>query len=163
MTLKPVSFAPGYFVTETGELWSELLGEARRLRLNPTTNGYLGTILVISGRKRRFNIHRLLALVFLGNPPSPSHQVRHLDGNKTNNHISNLAWGTPQENTSDSIRHGVFPRGESHANARLTACGVADIKRRLARGEGQDAIARDYGVSQVAISLIKRGKTWKTT
>jgi transposase-like protein len=46
---------------------------------------------------------------------------------------------------------------------KLTAGDVAAIRERLARGEAQRSIARDYGVSQSSICNIKRGRTWKSS
>lgn len=56
----------------------------------------------------------------------------------------------------------VRPKYENRPNAFLDASAVADIKLRLAggkRGIGAQ-LAREYGVSQMTISDIKRGATW---
>lgn len=51
-------------------------------------------------------VHRLVAQAFDGDAPSPAHtDVRHLDGNKANNVLTNLAWGTRSENMRDVLRH----------------------------------------------------------
>ena len=51
-------------------------------------------------------VHRLVCRAFHGPPPSDEHtDVRHLDGDKTNNRASNLAWGTRSENMRDAVRH----------------------------------------------------------
>jgi len=42
-------------------------------------------------------IHYLVARAFIGEPPSPSYLVIHLDGNKHNNVVENLKWVTPKE------------------------------------------------------------------
>ncbi len=61
------------------------------------------------GAKHRFQrVHRLVALAFLG-PPASDQEVRHLDGNPSNNHLENLAWGTHAENRRDQLRHGTDP------------------------------------------------------
>lgn len=60
-------------------------------------------------------VHRLVATAFLGEPPSGD-EIRHLDGNRLNPSLSNLAYGSRSENTLDSVRHG------THANASKTHC-----------------------------------------
>lgn len=53
------------------------------------------------------------------------------------------------------------PKGEFHANAKLTYRQAMEIRKRYAAGEFQVVLAKEYGVSQVSISLIIRGKTYK--
>lgn len=47
-------------------------------------------------------IHRLVAINFIPNPNNFS-QVNHIDGNKDNNHASNLEWCTAQHNITHSV------------------------------------------------------------
>lgn len=49
-------------------------------------------------KQRTIQVHRLVALAFLGDPPTPDHQVDHIDHDRQNNHVSNLRWVTRQEN-----------------------------------------------------------------
>jgi hypothetical protein len=51
-------------------------------------------------------------------------------------------------------------RGERSANARLTNEAVAQIKQRLAAGQSQYSLAREFGVSQRTILRIKQGISW---
>lgn len=52
------------------------------------------------------SLHGLVMDVFGPPKPSAKHIIRHLDGDKLNNRIENLAWGTHRENKADAIRHG---------------------------------------------------------
>lgn len=78
-------------------------GRIKNVRKNkilaPTINknGYMGYVFCQNGIKKGFRIHRLVALYFIENPYNLPY-VNHKDGNKTNNHVSNLEWCTAQEN-----------------------------------------------------------------
>lgn len=48
-------------------------------------------------------LHRQIAETFIPNPLNKP-EVHHIDGNKLNNHISNLQWVTNLENEIDPIR-----------------------------------------------------------
>ena len=64
-------------------------GAIRKLQLLP--NGYVSVILKDGGRKKRFNVHRLVAKAFLPNPNNLP-EVNHKDENKLNNYADNLEW-----------------------------------------------------------------------
>jgi len=50
-----------------------------------------------------YHVHRLVAAAFLGPPPDPfCWQVNHLDGDRENNHLTNLQYVTPAENQRHS-------------------------------------------------------------
>jgi len=50
-------------------------------------------------------VHVAVAEAFIG-PRLGDNETRHLNGDATNNALTNLAYGTPAENTADSLRHG---------------------------------------------------------
>ena len=97
---------------------------------------------------------------FVGLRP-PGKECRHLDGNKTNNRITNLAWGTGVENQHDRILHGTMMQGEEHHRAKLTNDDVLEIRRRAANGESHRVIAEDFPVIMDTISQIAKRRKWK--
>jgi hypothetical protein len=53
-----------------------------------------------------YRLHRVVALTFIENPENKE-QVNHMDGNKTNNAVSNLEWVTNQENQIHKFKTGL--------------------------------------------------------
>lgn len=49
--------------------------------------------------KKKFYVHRLVAVAFLAMPPEGQDIVNHIDSNKKNNHYTNLEWTTVKGNT----------------------------------------------------------------
>lgn len=70
-----------------------------------TGTGYPSVSLWIEGKGQRVAVHRLVALAFVPGW-SPGLQVRHMDGDRTNNNSNNLQWGTQAENEADKRLHG---------------------------------------------------------
>ena len=105
-------------------------------------------------------MHILVLETFVG-PRPEGMQCRHLDGDETNNHISNLCWGTVAENHRDKILHGTSNRGERHYGTKLKDDDVLQIRRRVASGERQRVIAEDFQVAISVVSAIVRRITWR--
>jgi len=112
---------PGYEVTKSGEVFSfghNWRGYGRRLlKQFPNEDGYLFVKMTINGKRKKYYVHKLVAAKYLPERPSPNHEIRHLDGNKTHNHYSNLAWGTKKDNAADRGFHGRTSKGISHSIA----------------------------------------------
>jgi hypothetical protein len=51
-------------------------------------------------------------------------------------------------------------RGENNSYSKITEVQVLEIKQRLAKGETQKNIAKDYNISKRAVSDINCGRTW---
>jgi HNH endonuclease len=74
------------------------------LKASLGSNGYLTVRL--NGKTAA--VHQLVLKTFRG--PRPDGMVAcHDDGRKTNNALTNLAWGTPSSNQLDRYRHELDP------------------------------------------------------
>jgi hypothetical protein len=112
-----------------------------------------------SGRSTKVLIHHAVLLAF--DAPRPDgHEGRHLDDDASNNHISNLAWGSRRQNVEDKIRNGGHPRGETATGVVLTEAQVAEI-RTLHGSASLRELAGRYGVSHTAIRRAALGITWR--
>jgi hypothetical protein len=163
---RPIAALPGYEVSSFGEVRSlprtvhRKDGRSTRLpgrTLRPTLLkiGYLA--LKISGTTRY--VHHLVCEAFHG--PCPEGMMRrHLNGNRTCNWASNLAYGTPAENCADTRRHGRVQLGERHYEAVLNMAEVSWARRQAANGLNCTRIAATLERSVAAIRQAVIGKTW---
>jgi len=92
----------GYMVSTHGRVFS--LHRMRFLKYRLCEKGYPRVALKIDGKNKHIRIHRIVASAFLPNPENKT-QVNHKDGNKENNHYSNLEWVTARENILHSIEN----------------------------------------------------------
>lgn len=129
------------------------------------TSGYPQANLLQDGRKKRLQVHRLVAIAFISPPPFLGAQVNHKDGVKTNNVPDNLEWVTDQQNKQHAKRLGLVRyrpvRGEEHGNARVTAADVFEMRRLRGLGMKYVDIAQRFGLTPSAVSDNIRGKRWR--
>lgn len=93
-------------------------GRMRRPHSTARNGGHLCIGLIVDKVNRTHRIHVLVAEAFIGPRPLgvEGEEIRHLDGNPLNNHVSNLRYGTRSENQVDAVEHG------TNTNARKTHC-----------------------------------------
>lgn len=160
-----------YHADKQGRIWSYKTAHPPHVRKVPrlligglTTKGYRHVVLRVGDDFRCLQVHQLVLLTYRGSKPSPRHQTRHLNGNPSDNRLSNLAWGTPEENYLDTVRHGrtVCYRGENHWKAKTTEVAVRKMRRlRATSGLSAAKIAPLFGLSRSNVDYILRRRTWK--
>jgi hypothetical protein len=116
---------------------------------------------MFSHKGKRMLVSRHLCATRNGPPPTPTHQAAHKCGNGHKGCVNpaHLEWATPKENCLDKYDHGTHHRGQQCSYAKLTPKDVSDIRQRIPF-QSQNSIARDFGISQSAVSMIKRRKIW---
>lgn len=103
-----------YDIYEDGQVFSHYCGKF--LNITPDKHGYKVGSFTINGKSKKIKIHRLVAMLFLNTPENYEDLVvNHKDGNKLNNHFTNLEWCTTYENNLHARLTGL--NDISHSNS----------------------------------------------
>lgn len=146
-----------YLVDEEGSVYSTRCKNGLKKLKPQLQSGYLVVDLGLNGEIKRHLVHRIVASAFYENTFNKP-QVNHINGIKTDNRVVNLEWSTRSENQKHSIKFGLrSTKGIKNSQSKLTEKDVLNIRKE--KGLQKD-IALKYGVSNITISDIKRGKTW---
>lgn len=138
-------------------------GRLNKTRISP--EGYVTTVLTKDGVGKTRTIHRLLMLTWRPVENSRQLEVNHIDGDKTNNDLSNLEWVTHHENMMHMFRvlrswEKNQVRGVTHGRAKLTEDDVREIRQLFAGGLSRKILAERFGVSTTNITFIVKRKLW---
>lgn len=165
--------------SKKGERWSEIGGRywvsdfgrvaglsynhgARILKQDTFNGGYRRVTLCFKGKTVRRAVHHLVLGEFVG-CKGHGQICRHLDGDPSNNRLSNLRWGSYRENEADKIRHGTQARGERHGKSKLTEKMVRKIRKLYRAGKGNfgyKKVAAVVGCHFATVAQVVKGKTW---
>jgi hypothetical protein len=173
---RPILSHPHYCVSNVGRVRSHINsnGNQRKepLILQPkTTHSYAKVTLCSDGCRETRWVHVLVLEAFCG-PRPDGHYACHNNGVSTDNRLTNLRWGTPQDNADDRVRHGTQVRGDAawsrrHPERVLRGSRVGNAKLTdelamaiyVAKGKQRD-IAKAFAVSQRLVGNIKRREYW---
>jgi len=170
---KPIPNFPGYEVSDYGRIRSyrkylggniwEINKEPQRIlksALSHSGKGYLFVRLIVNNKPSFLSVHTAVLITFIGQPPI-GYQCRHKDGDKLNNHLDNLIWGTSKQNCKDRSLHGTKAMGETHPSAKLNNNQVLSLRELAKNGISQKELVIQFGITQTAVSSIILHKTWK--
>ena len=161
MRVKLIEEDSRYVVTDCGKVVFLPRGTETQPFLN-----HKGYQLVRLGHDRTYSLHRIVAKAFVENPnPEVFNQVNHIDGNKENNHYSNLEWTDNSGNQTHAYYIGLNEAsiGENNVNAKLTEKNVRDLCEKFCLGIGTAKACRELGIYHLkdAARQVKDRNNWK--
>lgn len=149
---------PNYNISNYGRVLNnttdKILGDFK------DTKGYPITFLYEDRKRKTLKVHRLVAKAFIANPENKP-QVNHKDGNKKNNHWTNLEWSTNSENGKHAWDNNLRTRSVNMIKA-MRAVSQLNKKRVLdtttgAVFESVNEAAKSIGMRQNNLSSMLTG------
>lgn len=136
----------------------------RRRRVDGTRGSYSTyhrVTLSVNGIQRRYSVSRLVAKYFLDKVEGKEY-VNHIDGDRSNNAVTNLEWVTQEENQQHALENSLCPKGEENGASKIIEKQAIEIINLLNTTElYHREIAEIIGTTLYTVSDISRGKTWK--
>ena len=104
--------------------------------------------------RKNCTVHRLVAKAFLENPNNYP-EINHIDGNPTNNDITNLEWCDMSYNQWHAYHNGLKPKNKEYNEAH---------KKPIIRNDGKQydcayAVASDLNVSVCSVRDVLKGRS----
>lgn len=155
--MRKIEGSKNYQITVEGHVFNS---QGQRMKSRVGDRGYEKvTIVAESGERVYALVHRLVATAYIDNPDNKPF-VNHIDGIKTNNHVSNLEWVTPRENMLHAAHVLGVGLGENSGNAIYTEDMIHAVCKLLEQGYINKDISIATGVKQHTVCGIRKGLTW---
>lgn len=146
-----------YYISQEGDIYrhcgefSTTPFQYRKRKPKMNNAGYK----IICIASTTYLVHALVAEVWIS--PRPEGMVcNHIDGNKLNNHYTNLEWITRKANQKHAIEMGL--QTVFSLSAKVTESDIPIIR---ASTKTNRELGEEYGLSIGAISSIRNYRTWK--
>ena len=155
---KPIKDYEDYLISESGKVYSK---KTKKI-LKTTKSGfiknkpYFDVCLCKNGISKRFKVHRLVMIHFVSDPPFEGAVCRHIDNNPSNNHYTNLQWGSNQDNYNDRLEN------KDDLFVYVTEQDIINIKTDLLNGLSHKEIRNKYNIKQTLVQRISSNNAWKT-
>ena len=163
---KTIPFAPDYMASD--------MGRVKRVNFSPFSrrngialasktrckDGYTKIKVFADKKGIDTKIHICVCSAFHGPKPTPSHQVAHADGNRTNNHPDNLRGATPKENGEDAAKHGSL-KGEKNPAAKITRRDAEAMRLMRYFGVSTQQLIDHFGVKSSQVLRILNYQSWR--
>jgi hypothetical protein len=152
--------SPRCVVEESGRIFNLAGTEFRQYS---RVRGYKGVL--IGGKQ--YLVSRLVLTAFEGHA-APNEEAIHLNGNRADNRLLNLKWGSHSENMAMERGNTLLShKGEKNPNNKLSTQDVLEIREayssRVSYKWGRRSLAKKFNVSEAHIGRIAMSQNggWK--
>lgn len=152
--MKVITGFNNYSVTKEGDVYNNKTN--RKLKSSCSPKGYSFIELCRPNEHKIKTIHRIVWETYIGVIPD-NIQINHIDGNKSNNSLSNLELVTGSENLKKAVIEGLIKSG--YNNPYSKSVDKFDIKGNYITTYGSLSLASKHeNIQLVSISLCCSGK-----
>ena len=119
-------------------------------------------VIQLPGIPSKFLAHRISMALFLDLKLAALNglEVCHECDNPRCVRPDHLFIGTHADNMRDGASKRRWPHGTRHHNSKLTEDQVRQIRRRVAAGESQATMCREFGLTSNAVHAVIHRRTW---
>lgn len=158
--MKNLSFLgyENYSVTRCGKVFSHNVGDFKKLPY--CRQGYNYVLLSKKSKKRKYLVHRLVALAFIPNPEN-KRTVNHKDGVKDNNHVDNLEWNTHLENIRHSIENNLRVKDIVRCVRTRSEEDIHILCKMTMEGYSRGDIFRKHGLPEWLVKNVVTGRQYR--
>lgn len=125
------------------------------------SKGYPVIALSSNGVKRKFYVHRIVALAFIPNDSTERRHINHINGIKHDNRISNLEWCTPQENSKHAWETGLMISYRENFSRFRERDFLESIYIRFKYGETLTTLAEEHNIDVSSLSVYLKDQYGK--
>jgi hypothetical protein len=164
MQWKPIPNFPDYEISEYGDVRRLTSAATRKIGhvvKGSLEQGYKKVKLSVGGKKIVVPVHRLVCHAFVSTPPFEKAVCRHLNDDRSNNHYTNLSWGSHWDNHQDRKRNGKSFEGDRNGRSKLTWNVIFGMRKIYAETNMTVAeLSRKFNVSYSQTSEIVKNQSW---
>jgi hypothetical protein len=131
----------------------------RNKNLSSDKRGYKRVMLFKDMQHKTYQVHRLVGFAFIPNPGNKP-EINHIDGNASNNEVSNLEWCTSKENKEHFSKYLLPLMNRKRIVIESKKFNWDDIRAIRSSTKTNRQLAETYDCTQTHIIYIKKRKSW---
>lgn len=157
-----------YKASNRGEVWykDKRNGKWVKRKQSMMSNGYPAVNLFKDRKSNITPIHTIVLQTFIGPRPKGMYGRHFPDGNKMNNRLDNLSYGTPKQNSEDKKLQGTYEGGiaygEKSVKAKMSNKKVILMRRMFLTGKySVSELGRFFNIHNSQAWRIIHRKVWR--